>query len=143
MSSQKSENVESNPAVFRCCESWRTAYKAARAKAEPENSARAAAANAFMNALPPLFGVRNTRNFIACVTYASILRIIDGPTCSRLLYAAQVAHSTRRHRPRKAKPRDDRAQKGPSQSIQTTDKAVQEPSSAVNCSHKSQNANDL
>jgi hypothetical protein len=127
MSSKTAASVESNPAVFHCCQAWRAAVSEARAKGEDEDSARAAAANAYRNAMPPLFGVRNTRNFIACVGYASLLGVINGPDCSRLLYAAQVAHSIRRIRSRKSKTQDAPVKKSRPDAIETGKKAVVEP----------------
>lgn len=46
MSSTQDHSAQSNPAVFRCREAWRAAYKARLAEAQNEESARAAARNA-------------------------------------------------------------------------------------------------
>jgi hypothetical protein len=103
MSLQIDNSAENNPAIARCCDAWRNAYHAAIAKDEEEDDARESAEGAYCWALPPLFGVRNIRAFIACVAHGSLTGIIDGADSSRLLYAAQVAYSTRRIRPAKQK----------------------------------------
>ena len=43
--------------------------------------------------MPPLSGLDNISDFIACVTYGIVIGAILGPTATRLLYAAQVAGS--------------------------------------------------
>jgi len=129
MSPKTDTSGESNPAVFRCCQAWRAAYNNLRKKGKSDRSASEAADDAYCNAMPPLFGVRNIRNFIACVTYGSVIGVIEGPDCTRLLYAAQVAHTTRRVRTRKPKTDRPSAKKSDSETIQTAEEATREPSS--------------
>ena len=96
MSSKTDNSAESNPAVFRCKQAWTEAYRAALGEGKDDEDAGDAADYAYSEAMPPLFGVRNIRNFIACVAHGSMLGIIDRADCSRLLYAAQIAFSARR-----------------------------------------------
>jgi hypothetical protein len=95
---------------------------------QDEESARSAAQNAYLNAMPPLYGTRNIRNFIACVTYGSLVNIVDDSKCSRLLYAAQVANTTRRIRRPSAKASAS-VQKTHSGAIKAAKNAVKEPPS--------------
>jgi hypothetical protein len=55
----------------------------------------------FCAALPRLAGADNIRDFIACVTHGMAMGIIPGNEGTRLLYAAQVAHTVRTKRPKK------------------------------------------
>ena len=56
---------------------------------------------AYCGAMPKLSGATNIRDFIACVTYAMALDILPGNEGTRLLYAAQVAHTALTKRPKK------------------------------------------
>src|SRR5438309_8755263 len=94
MSSKIANSAESNPAVFRCNQAWNEAYRAALDQRKDDEDARDAADYAYSEAMPPLFGVRNIRNFIACAAHGSIVGILGSAESSRLLYAAQVAFST-------------------------------------------------
>jgi hypothetical protein len=49
------------------------------------------AADAYREAMPPLTGSENIRNFIACVGHGMLLHIFNENEASKLLYAAQVA----------------------------------------------------
>ena len=129
MSSKTDTSAESNPAVFRCMEAWRQAYDTSLNEGESEDTASDAADRAYLDAMPPLLGIRNIRNFIACVTHACLIGTIDGQDTARLLYAAQVAHSTRRTRTKEPKTARSRAKQSHSGAIQGGKKAIQEPSS--------------
>ena len=85
-----------NPAVAQCARSWGLFYCEARMKGASDDDARARGRLAYRLAMPPLTGSRNVRDFIACTTHAMLLGILDGDEAGRLLYAAQVAHTTRR-----------------------------------------------
>jgi hypothetical protein len=69
----------SNPAVARCCKAF---------------AANAAAEYAYRNAMPPLAGAQNIRDFIACVAHGMLTGAILAADGTRFLYAAQVAYST-------------------------------------------------
>lgn len=85
-----------NPAVARCLKAWARANKAERAKGKNKSDASYEANRAYLNAMPPLSGNENIRDFIACVTYAMIDTIILADEGTKLLYAAQVAHTITR-----------------------------------------------
>ncbi|MGO9433092.1 MAG: hypothetical protein ACLP00_02230 [Terracidiphilus sp.] len=46
---------------------------------------------AYREALPPLRGAENIRDFIACVAHGMALDVFDTKEASKMLYAAQVA----------------------------------------------------
>ncbi|MGB9409549.1 MAG: hypothetical protein WCA89_18590 [Terracidiphilus sp.] len=85
-----------NPAVARCVCAWIRVNKAELAKGKSKYEASCAANRAYRDAMPPLSGDENIRDFIACVTHAMIADIIRDDSGSKLLYAAQVAHTTTR-----------------------------------------------
>ncbi|MGD0293210.1 MAG: hypothetical protein ABSB30_05090 [Terracidiphilus sp.] len=91
--------ASANPAVARCLNAWERANKAERAKGKSKGEAHIAADDAFRDALPPLCGLENIRDFIACVTHAMIVHIFTDNTATKLLYAAQVALTTVRRQP--------------------------------------------
>jgi hypothetical protein len=95
-----------NPGVARCVCAWIRVNKAERAKGRSKFEASCAADQAYRDAMPPLSGDENIRDFIACVTHAMLNNIILDNSGSKLLYAAQVAHTTTRSqsKPRVAKP---------------------------------------
>ena len=83
-----------NPAVARCAEVWETTYQSVFAKTKSRVDAKSAADLAFYRAMPPLAGYQNICDFIACIAYAMLSKIIWDDSASKLLYAAQVALST-------------------------------------------------
>jgi hypothetical protein len=85
-----------NPAVARCVCAWISVNKAERAKGKDKYDASKAADRAYLDAMPPLSGDENIRDFIACVTQAMLADIILESSGSKLLYAAQVAYMTSR-----------------------------------------------
>jgi hypothetical protein len=48
---------------------------------------------AYREALPPLRGAENIRDFIACVAHGMAIEVFDTREASKMLYAAQVAAS--------------------------------------------------
>jgi hypothetical protein len=54
------------------------------------------AMTAFREAMPPLTGRRNIRDFVACVGYGMLIGAIHLNEGTKLLYAAQVAYITNR-----------------------------------------------
>ena len=87
-----------NPAVARCLNAWARASKAERARGKSKSEASIEADRAYLNAMPPLSGNDNIRDFIACVAYAMIDHIVLADQGAKLLYAAQIAHATTRGR---------------------------------------------
>jgi hypothetical protein len=88
--------ASANPAVARCLDAWARANKAERAKGKNRSESSIEADSAYRAAMPPLSGQENIRDFIACVTHAMIVHIFRDDTATKLLYAAQVAHTTSR-----------------------------------------------
>ena len=84
---------QQNPAVARCCHAWQAAYDHAVEYDAPEYKVREAARDAFRNAMPPLVGRQNIRDFIACVACGLLRGLILDMEVPRLLYAAQIAVS--------------------------------------------------
>jgi len=97
------EPVHANPAVARCCEAFNRTYKANIAIGQSKSAAIDCAATAFREAMPPLVGHDNIRDFIACVAQGILLGAIESSKSSKLLYAAQVALSGARSQPRSPK----------------------------------------
>jgi hypothetical protein len=99
----KSSPVSTNPAVETCCKAYARAFKAARKESDSRLHALDEGEKAFCNAMPPLSGYENIRDFIACVAQGMLIKAIPGSDGARLLYAAQVAHSTLRGQPMQPK----------------------------------------
>jgi hypothetical protein len=127
INSKTDQPAETNPVVFRCCEAWKNAYDAAFRKSQDDDVARFIAQKAFADAMPPVLGLRNTRDFIACVAHRSASHMVSSKHATRLLYAAQVAFCTRRLR--SAKPTNTRSmsKKSHSGAISGPKNAIQEP----------------
>jgi hypothetical protein len=90
-----------NVAVEICDQMFAEAAKQALSESKSERAVRLSGKLAFCAAMPKLSGASNIRDFIACVTYAMSLEIIPGNEATRLLYAAQVAHTALTKRPKK------------------------------------------
>jgi hypothetical protein len=99
------QNPEAIPPVARCCQAMQTAFRAIRSthkengaesEAECQDRAAQAAQRAYCQAMPPLSGCENIRNFIACVAHGMLVEVFTGPESTRLLYAAQVANTAAR-----------------------------------------------
>jgi hypothetical protein len=88
--------ASANPAVARCLDAWARVNKAERAKGKSKYDASEEADRAYREAMPPLSGSENIRDFIACVAHAMIAHIITNDVATKLFYAAQVAHTTNR-----------------------------------------------
>jgi hypothetical protein len=131
MSSKPGQSAESNPAVACCSNAWREAYQSALDRGRKRMDAMRNAGTAYFDALPPLVGVRNIRNYIACVAHASAMGLIEGPDASRLLYAAKVAFSTRRIRSPKPQNARPMSKKRRPEAISEPEKAIQEPISVL------------
>lgn len=127
MTAKKNQPAESNPAVARCLKAWNAAYRATERNGEDEEECAYVAAMAYCEALPPLFGVRNIRNYIACVAHGVAIGAIDRSEGSGLIYAAQVAFSTRRIRPSSRQNAPSQPKKHPSRAISGPVSAIQEP----------------
>jgi hypothetical protein len=88
--------VTQNPAIAKCSRAWNNAYQKEIANGTYEGSAARIAGQVYRRLMPPLTGQENIRDFIACVAYGLLIGAIDQNCGSKLLYAAQVAHTTLR-----------------------------------------------
>ena len=98
--------VSENPAVARCMSAWTSAYKAEFTKCKDEDDASEEAQKAYREAMPPLSGYDNIRDFIACVVNAMLIGAIEDNQGTKLLYGAQVALTTVRRQPVVPKPEE-------------------------------------
>lgn len=89
----ETDPTPSDPYVERCFQALRDAEKAARARGVEKHKVESAGLEAFKRTFPPLNGEENIRGFIACVTQAMILDPWWQDKGTKLLYAAQVAHT--------------------------------------------------
>ncbi len=128
MESESLQSPESNPAVFRCCEAWREAFQFALDNRDEEDEdpdmAAVDAGAAYREALPPLDGIRNLRDFIACITHGCMIGAIDGSDYSRLLYAVQVMNATRRVHKTKAKTSEKKSRSEAAKGSENVDSAT-------------------
>jgi hypothetical protein len=92
---------ERNLAVEVCNHLFAQTADKALKQGDTPNQAKVAGKIAFCAALPKLAGASNIRDFIACVTHGMAMSIIPSNEGTRLLYAAQVAHTARTKRPKK------------------------------------------
>jgi hypothetical protein len=82
-----------NDAIRICFETYNLALDVAKKKNLFENRAYQLAREVYLRSMPPLCGRENIQDFIACVAYAMMMKIIEPEESTRLLYAAQVAQS--------------------------------------------------
>jgi hypothetical protein len=80
-----------HPAILQCCGAWNRKYKAERASGRGIASSGCRANEAYRTAMPPLTTPENIRDFVACVTYGTMIGSICLAAGAQLLYAAQVA----------------------------------------------------
>jgi hypothetical protein len=83
-----------NPAIAHCMSAWSYAWKIAKKTGRSNIYISSECGIAYRHAMPPLTGEENIRDFIACVAQGILVGAIAGPDGARLLYAAQVAHTT-------------------------------------------------
>jgi hypothetical protein len=86
----------SNPAVAYCAHAYISAIQKAAKESKNSWEAKTLAMTAFREAMPPLTGPRNIRDFVACVGYGMLIGAIHLNEGTKLLYAAQVAYITNR-----------------------------------------------
>jgi hypothetical protein len=86
--------IPENPAIAHCMSAWSCAYKIAEKTGRSDFYISNESGIAYRHAMPPLTGEENIRDFIACVAQGMLIGAISGPDGARLLYAAQVAHTT-------------------------------------------------
>ena len=86
-----SESIRAASAIDRCDRARTAAYKAEFALSKSRAVASITSAEAYREALPPLCGTKNIRDFISCVAHGLLIGVIDESKSSRLLYAARIA----------------------------------------------------
>src|ERR1035437_5379457 len=94
--------VSDNPAIVRCCNEWQRVFK--ELKAKRDLAPGYFCDKAFRNAMPPLSGFENIRDFIARTAHGMLIGAIRDDLGSKLLYAAQVALTMERRQPVPPKP---------------------------------------
>jgi hypothetical protein len=94
-----------NPAIARCCDAWRSRFKAEMSKSKGEDRVFPAhhADVSYRDAMPPLVDDESIRDFIACAAHGMLIGAIDHKSGTQLLYAAQVALTAFRREPPQAK----------------------------------------
>ena len=101
--SNSPDRPSDNAAVARCIRAWHRAYKKQLEDDESKFQAEQAGNRAYLCAMPPLAGLDNIRDYIACVAQAAIMRVLRQNDVTQLLYAAQVAIGTVRREPKPPK----------------------------------------
>ena len=107
-----SQPVQHNPrqtraAIKRCMAAWKRVYKENLKYSEPTRAEKWLAANragpAYCEAMPPLSGYENIRDFIACAAHGILIEAIPEKRANQLLYAAQVALASLNYEPKAQK----------------------------------------
>jgi hypothetical protein len=91
--SQSDPAPEPLSTIDRCIKAHNKARSDAYARTQNRFTARDAGASAYCNAMPPLIGAENIRDFIACVAQGLLIGAVENKDAGKLLYAAQVASS--------------------------------------------------
>jgi hypothetical protein len=86
-----------NDALARCRRAYDRAAKVAAQQKLDRYDTLMAVKRAYFDAMPPLHGAENIRDFIACTAYAMLIDIIPAKDGSKYLYAAQTAYQA--HKP--------------------------------------------
>ncbi len=97
---QSTERASDNAAVNRCIRAWNRAYNMELAQSKNRVKADDEAQKAYYRVMPPLAGYINIRDFIACVTYASLIGVMDHSVAQHHLEAAKIAIGVVRNEPR-------------------------------------------
>ena len=83
-----------NASVARCCNAWTRARQEILAAGGSRILALIEARRAYSEAMPPLAGSQNIRDFVACVAHGMLKNVFPETSATKLLYAAQVAYNT-------------------------------------------------
>jgi hypothetical protein len=91
----QTSSKQSRAAIKRCCAAWQRVYDAYMVGKDESGTADVVAAYlagpAYCNAMPPLAGYENIRDFIACAAHGILINAIPEKRANQILYAAQVA----------------------------------------------------
>ena len=94
---------DENEAIVNCMKAWNYAYKkAADDLDEDENDypAQKAGNKAYLNAAPPLSGLENICDFIACINYASMRGVVTHTDATHYMANARIALAALSLRPK-------------------------------------------
>ena len=94
-----------NPAIASCISAYDRAYQQSIKTRKGEFEAGRDAGKAFCDAMPPLCGYENIRDFVACIAHAMVIGAMREDHGAKLLYAAQVSLSALRCQPAAPKPK--------------------------------------
>lgn len=106
-----SDRPSQNPAVFRCMRACNRAARRKRAELGTDEEAEVIVASTakakYLRSMPPLDSGENVRDFIACVSFAEVVGLIQHPEAENLLSSARVALSAVRleRKPRENEPK--------------------------------------
>jgi hypothetical protein len=100
--------VPENAAIARCCAARQNRFDTGKAKGEEKVISLHYADQAYCDAMPALVDYESIRDFIACTAYGMLSHIILSQHGTQLLYAAQIALSTFRHRPQPKDPKPEK-----------------------------------
>ncbi len=97
----------SRAAIKRCMAAWKRVYNENLKYADPTRAEKALAAlyasPAYCEAMPPLSGYENIRDFIACAAHGILINAIPEKRANQLLYAAQIALVSLNYEPKAQK----------------------------------------
>ena len=103
-----SDRPSQNPAVFRCMRACNRAARRKRAELGTDEEAEVIVASTakakYLRSMPPLDSGENVRDFIACVTFAEVVGLIQHFEAENFLSSAKVALAAVRL---EGKPRDN------------------------------------
>jgi hypothetical protein len=97
---QAPQRSRENAALARCRRAWQRTFKQQCDDGESESVASNEADKAFVRAMPELCGYQNIQDFIACVAYAIVHKIIYKPDADKFLSVTKVAIAALRHDPK-------------------------------------------
>ena len=103
--SKRAGRPNDNNAIRRCIRAYRYAYNKKIKNAnwnenQPEYDALMAGRLAYRRAMPPLADYENIRDFLACVAYATLSKVLDSGDVNNLRATARVALAALRCQPK-------------------------------------------
>ena len=96
------EKNDDEKAINKCMRAWNYAYRKVLPTLDEDQSdwqAEKAGNAAYLSNIPPLVGYENICNFIACINYASLIKIISTKEAAHFMANARIALSTIYHQP--------------------------------------------
>jgi hypothetical protein len=94
------DSVPQSVAVVRCIQSWNRTMMKEVAAGTDILAARRLANASYKMVMPPLVGLANIKDFIACVSHGLLMGTIQSKDSTKLLYAAQVALAAQKSLPK-------------------------------------------